>query len=198
MPLGWTATPLRMPSSKPHRARRTQTAPPKSESVPPPTTRLPRHSPGATLTGNARFDFVIGLMEEPLGIALLAFGLWQLLTVPYPLSQLLTSPAFGALLTGAFMLWHGACLRERYPVIEAGGKHGRKWGGKGWEHFLTLTYGAFLLAVLLPLGGLLLLTVRIFGIGAWLPVLIIVYGFGIIARRIRGENDAVKEGLPVA
>ena len=150
---------------------------------------------GATLTGKPRADFALGLLSEPVGSAMLAWGAWQLLTVRYPLPELWTSAAFLEGITGAFVLWHGAWMRERFPAVAAGWKRWRDTGGVVLEHFLTLLYGAFLLMILMPIGGLLVLILQMFGAGAWIPVLIVVYGFGIVARRIRGDNLAARERL---
>jgi len=150
-------------------------------------------SPGALLTGNVRGDFLLGVLNDPVALALLGFGTWRLLSASdndYPML-----PALGQIATGSFMLWHGAKMRERYPAIASGFKRWRGGLDKCYDHLKTLLCGAGVAVVLFPLIAFLLLFVRMFGAFGWIPVLIVVYGFGIVARRVRGDKPRRKQRL---
>ncbi|MBC8140411.1 MAG: hypothetical protein H7Y38_03105 [Armatimonadetes bacterium] len=190
MPLGWVNAGKWTRQDETRLQTREKPRTPPTAPVAIPTSPV---SPGALLTGNVRGDFLLGVLNEPVAIALAAFGVWQLLSAPMDNYPLL--PALGQIATGAFMLWHGANMRERYSAIANGFKRWR--GVTGWcgDHLKTLLCGAFVLAILFPLAAGCFLFVQIVGMVGWIPVLLVIYGLGIIARRIRGEQPKRKQRL---
>lgn len=157
--------------------------------VTPPTSRP---SPGALLTGNVRGDFWLGALNEPVAIALAAFGAFQLLSAPVYFSFLV---ALGQIGNGAFMLWHGVRMRERFPTVVDGFKRWRGISGWWCNHVVTLLCGALLTMALFPIVGFMLLFIQMFGDIGWIPVLIAVYALGFVARRIRGDGKSPRRRI---
>ena len=146
------------------------------------------------LTGSVTTDTALGFGSEIAAFALLLCGMWQLFTLRYDASTNLHQ-AFALLATAGFMLWHSRVMRERYPAFARGWQHGRDTWGKGAAHGVTLFYGLVFVTVLFPLGAFLVCLTQ--GASPLLSgvVLSVVYGCGLLVRRLQSANTA-GNGVP--
>lgn len=144
-------------------------------------------SPGPLLTGRVVLDSALGFLGEVVALALLVYAIWQFIVLQNGSHSGLV-PLIGMVATAVFLFWYTKVMRVRYPAFSQGWKTGRKTWGVGMEHLLTLVFGVLMLAVLFPLGGLLICLGVQFGPIAWIAALFIAYLFGNLARRMSTGN----------
>jgi len=159
-------------------------APPKSEPM----------SPGPLLTGRIALDAALGFMGEAVATAMLIYAAWLCLTDGSGNFLMRGVTAVACLSTAIFLFWHTKQMRERYPAFARGWRRGRDTLGVGGEHLRTLCFGLLTLAVLFPLGGLLICFGMACGPAAWIAALMIAYLFGMLTRRMSFGNN--KPGGP--
>ena len=161
------------------------TTPVSQAQLPTPTTAKVSLRP--LLTGNTLLDTTLGFFGELTGIALFLYSLWgffRVVTAPQtpPLAEIAT--VFGMMATAILLLYHANVMQKRYPAFGRGWQTGRNTWGGGVDIALNLLFGVIVLTVLFPLGALLWCAGNAFGGIAWLFVLAIVYGVGVLAQRM--------------